>query len=57
MTGSDVDGLAPYYSQYRVEVVYDYDKFEAEYYDEDQDAIKVDNTICNKISEEQNGEC
>ena len=44
VTGSDVDGLAPYYSQYGVEVVYDYDKFEAEYYDEDQDAIKVDNT-------------
>ena len=37
VTGSDVDGLAPYYSQYGVEVVYDYDKFEAEYYDEDQD--------------------
>ena len=44
VTGSDVDGSAPYYSQYRVEVVYDYDKFQAEYYDTNQDPMQVDNT-------------
>ena len=35
---------APYYSTYTVEIVYPYEKFVAEYYDENQDLLTVENT-------------
>lgn len=41
--GTDVAGSAPYYSRYTVEVVYDYEAFEANYYDQDQSLLTVTN--------------
>lgn len=40
----EVDGDAPYYSQYAVEIVYPYEKFIAQYYDENQNQLEVENT-------------
>ena len=42
--GLNVDDAAPYYSQYLVEIVYPYEEFIAQYYDENQEKLKVDNT-------------
>lgn len=42
--GDNVAADAPYLSQYTVEVVYPYDKFIANYYDENQDLLEVKNT-------------
>lgn len=45
--GKDLTGVAdsaPYYSTYTVEIVYPYEKFVAEYYDENQDPLTVENT-------------
>ena len=40
----DVDPNAPYYSRYLVEMVYPYDDFIAQYYDENQEQLTVTNT-------------
>lgn len=40
----DVDSNAPYYSRYLVEMVYPYDDFIAQYYDEKQEQLTVTNT-------------
>ena len=45
--GKNLTGVAdsaPYYSTYTVEIVYPYEKFIAEYYDENQDLLTVENT-------------
>lgn len=45
--GKNLTGVAdsaPYYSTYTVEIVYPYEKFVAEYYDENQDLLTVENT-------------
>lgn len=42
--GLNVDDAAPYYSQYLVEIVYPYEEFIAQYYDEKQEKLRVDNT-------------
>ena len=55
LTGVTVDGNAPYYSQYSVAVVYDYDTFIANWYEpEKQDDLTVNNTA--SISYLLNGE-
>ncbi len=41
--GTDVASSAPYFSRYTVEVVYDYEAFEANYYDQNQDPLIVTN--------------
>ena len=41
---SGVDGAAPYYFEYYVDVVYDYDPFIAQYYEENQELLTVGNT-------------
>ena len=41
--GLNVDDAAPYYSQYLVEIVYPYEEFIAQYYDENQEKLRVDN--------------
>lgn len=40
----NVDSNAPYYSRYFVEMVYPYDDFIAQYYDENQEQLTVTNT-------------
>ena len=40
---SSVAGDAPYWSEYLVEVVYPYEKFIAQFYDENQDTLTVSN--------------
>ena len=40
----NVDGNAPYLSTYVVEVVYDYDPFIANYYEENQSKLTIENT-------------
>ena len=42
--GLEVASTAPYYSEYLVEIVYPYDEFIAQYYDSDQDDLRVENT-------------
>ena len=41
---SGIDKGAPYYSEYFVDVVYDYEEFIAKYSDPDQDKLTVENT-------------
>ena len=41
---TDVDAAAPYYSEYYVDVVYPYEKFVAEYHDDDKNPLTVENT-------------
>ena len=42
--GLEVASTAPYYSEYLVEIVYLYDEFIAQYYDSNQDDLRVENT-------------
>ena len=44
VNSQNVDPAAPYYSKYLVEMVYPYDKFIAQYYDEKQEQLTVTNT-------------